>query len=308
MKLNTSAAILTALTLIALPAVAGQHQRHDQNRSADATRSQDNTQNNRAQDRATERRPDAPRETPRAQAPRAEAPRAADPPQVESQRADTNRRQGDHGQRQSDARQHDGHQNDNRRNGNRQSDNRQYDRRSDYGRRDSGQAIPRVAPRRDDDNRYRGSRPIIIAPRYYGSRGYYAAPYRGYRPYYFRPWTQLSFGIYRGYSVPYVYSYAYPVPVYGYDRPPAPVMIGPSSPYYGGVSLEISPSDGEVFVDGTYAGYVEDFDGTQQPLTLTAGAHRIEIRAPGYEALVLDVNVNPGEVVPYRGDMLPYRY
>jgi hypothetical protein len=338
MKLTTSVAWLTALTLTTtVPAFAGQHQRRDQNRSSEGTKSQDNGQNNRTQDRAVERRADAPRaEAPRAAAPQArtdapraaapptriDPPRAAEQPRAEAPRADANRRQGDNGQRQNGARQNDNRQNgnrqydnrqnenrqnENRQNGNRQSDNRQYDR-SDYGRRDGGQAVPRVAPRVDNYNRYRGNRPVIIAPRYYGSRGYYSAPYRGYRPYSFRPRTRLNFGIYLGYPEPYVYSYAYPVPVYGYGRPSAPIMIGPNSPYYGGVSLEISPSDGEVFVDGTYAGYVEDFDGTQQPLTLTAGSHRIEIRAPGYETLVLDVNVNPGEIVPYRGDMQAYRY
>jgi hypothetical protein len=108
--------------------------------------------------------------------------------------------------------------------------------------------------------------------------------------------------------VPYTYAYPYPVPVYGYGRPAAPVIVGPSSPYYGGISLEITPADAEVYVDGSYAGLVQDFDGTQQPLTVTAGSHRLEVRAPGYEPLALDVNVNPGEVVPYRGDLLPYRY
>jgi hypothetical protein len=85
-------------------------------------------------------------------------------------------------------------------------------------------------------------------------------------------------------------------------------MIGPGPAYYGGVSLEIAPSHAEVFVDGDYVGLVEDFDGTMQPLTLTPGTHRIEIFAPGYETLVLDVVVRQGEVVPYRGSLLPYRY
>jgi hypothetical protein len=186
-----------------------------------------------------------------------------------------------------------------------------------------GRAVPRTEPPlpRDDDNRGfggsrfddrpRGHRPIIVTPRYYYSGRYFSPPYRGYRPYYFRPRTRLPyFGIYLGYAVPYTYVYSSPVYIYGYGRPAMPVTIGPGSPYYGGVSLEIAPSHAEVFVDGEYVGWVEDFDGTMQPLTLTPGSHRIEIHAQGYEPLVLDVVVNPGEVVPYRGTLMPqgYRY
>ena len=154
----------------------------------------------------------------------------------------------------------------------------------------------------------RGNRPTIVAPRYYNSGRYYTAPYRGYRPYYFRPQSRIrSYNIYLGYPVPYAYSYSYPVPIYGFGRPLSPVMVGPASAYYGGVSLELWPGNAEVYVDGVYAGWVEDFDGTMQPLTMTAGTHRIEVIAPGYEPLVLDVLVRAGEVVPYRGNLVPYR-
>jgi hypothetical protein len=75
---------------------------------------------------------------------------------------------------------------------------------------------------------------------------------------------------------------------------------------YGGVSLEIWPSDAAVYVDGAYAGLVEDFDGTSQPLTLTAGTHRLEVQADGLAPLVFDVMVQPGQVIPYQGQMQPY--
>jgi len=41
------------------------------------------------------------------------------------------------------------------------------------------------------------------------------------------------------------------------------------------------------------------------PLNLTAGAHRIEVDAPGYAPLAFDVDVVPGQLVPYRGDLQP---
>lgn len=157
---------------------------------------------------------------------------------------------------------------------------------------------PRYAPRYD--SRY--------APRYNRPRSAYSyRPHYLYRqPYLFRPRFTLGFGIYAGYPVPY--TYAYPYPVYGYSAPSAPVIVGPGSTAYGGASLDIRPSDAEVYVDGAFAGQVSDFDGAGEPLTLVAGTHRIEIVAPGYETLTIDANVQPGQIIPYRGELrrLPY--
>jgi hypothetical protein len=159
--------------------------------------------------------------------------------------------------------------------------------------------------------RPRGVTPYYARP-YYAPRPYYAHPYyaRPYyaRPYVFRPHLRLGFGVILGYPVPYAYAYPYPVPVYGYAAPQAPVVVGPGSTQYGGVSLEISPSDATVYVDGGYAGVVRDFDGTQQTLTLANGRHRVEISAPGYEPMTIDVDVVPGQIVPYQGSLQPLRY
>jgi hypothetical protein len=147
-------------------------------------------------------------------------------------------------------------------------------------------------------------RPVVVAPRYAYRAPYYAAPV--YRPYVFRPRVSIGFGVFLGYPVPYTYSYPYPIRVYGYRAPIAPVVVGPASPYYGGVSLEISPNNAAVYVDGGYAGIVADFDGTRQPLTLMAGTHRIEVQAAGLAPLVFDVNVQPGQVIPYQGQLQAY--
>ena len=72
------------------------------------------------------------------------------------------------------------------------------------------------------------------------------------------------------------------------------------------MALEIAPYDADVFVDGSYAGKVEDFDGTYQPLTLAYGTHRIEVQAQGLVPLVFDVTIQPGQVIPYRGELRPY--
>jgi PEGA domain-containing protein len=159
--------------------------------------------------------------------------------------------------------------------------------------------VPRFNDRRDNDRRYDGrDRRYSYSPRY--------VPRTYYRPYVFRPRLSIGFGIFAGFPVPYSYSYGYPIEVYGYSAPRGPVLVGPGSPLYGGVALEIGPSDADVFVDGSYAGRVEDFDGTSQPLTLVAGTHRIEVQAPGMAPLVFDVTVQPGQVIPYRGELQPY--
>jgi hypothetical protein len=180
---------------------------------------------------------------------------------------------------------------------------------------------PRVESRRDVAPRYDSRRDVavprreVIVPRTYSyspryeprysprySPGYSARAYvpfwqvrTYYRPYVFRPRLSIGFNIFAGYPVPYTYAYPYP---YSYGRPPAS--------YYGGVVLEIEPEDAAVYVDGAYAGIVADFDGSRQPLTLTAGTHRVEVQEPGLAPLVFDVTVQPGQVIPYRGDLRPY--
>jgi len=172
---------------------------------------------------------------------------------------------------------------------------------------------PGVAPRRDVSPRYESRRDYavprreVIVPRTYAYAPRYSPRYSGryyvpfwqvgtyYRPYVFRPRFSIGFNIFAGYPVPYTYPYPY---AYRVGRPPAS--------YYGGIVLEIEPIDAAVYVDGAYAGVVADFDGSRQPLTLTAGAHRIEVEEQGLAPLVFDVIVQPGQVIPYRGDLRPY--
>ena len=164
-------------------------------------------------------------------------------------------------------------------------------------------AVPRVAPRgtlgyNGGTYAYRGGN--------FGYRGSWSG-YHGYtpfRPYLFRPWYRFSFGLFVGYPVAY-YAYPYPVPVYGYGAPYDAVDVGPTSAY-GGVALEFTPGNAAVSVDGTYAGIVQDFDGSREPLTLTAGVHHIEIDLNGYQPIAFDVTVQPGQVIPYQGSMQPY--
>jgi PEGA domain len=282
-KLITPTALLAALTLAAAPSNAQQKYHGRENGSGQQQQQSGARGAERAQPRSEAPRAQA--ESPRPQggaAPRVETrqetPRAQQPRPVETPRAD-NRGNDSRGNRANDNRGY-----ENRGNDNRQGDNRRYD---------AGRAVPRVyAPR------YEPRYSPRYSPRVYGPRSYY-------RPYVFRPRFSIGFGIFSGYPVPYTYSYPYPIEVYGYGAPRS-VMITPGTSAYGGVALEITPYDADVWVDGEYAGKVQDFDGTEQPLTLTPGTHRIQVQAPGYEPMTVDVGIQAGQVVPYRGDLRPY--
>jgi hypothetical protein len=135
------------------------------------------------------------------------------------------------------------------------------------------------------------------------------------------------------------YSYNYPYPAAGYPQSAYPQSAYPQSAYpqsaypqsaypqsaypsaaypqsapgsvgvqqgqanTGGVSFDITPGDAELFVDGNDTGTVDQFTPTSQPLGLTAGRHRVEIRAPGYQTISLDVNIVAGQVIPYQGNL-----
>jgi hypothetical protein len=288
-RIATTAALLAIATLASAPASA---QERDYKKRESARAAQEAAgRSGRGQERGGERaQPQRESPTPRndAQAPRNEAPRAQDSPRVENPRGDVVGRAVPRSERptvNNDGRNYQRHDNERH-----NYDGRDYDRR-DYDRWDYDRGYY-------DRGYYDRDRRYGYSPRY--------VPRTYYRPYIFRPRLSIGFGIFAGYPVPYSYSYPYPIEVYGYRAPRAPVLVGPGSSYYGGVALEIGPYDADVFVDGSYVGKVEDFDGTSQPLTLVAGTHRIEVQAAGYAPLIFDVAVQPGQIIPYRGDLRPY--
>ena len=157
------------------------------------------------------------------------------------------------------------------------------------------------------------SRPIINVnvgnrgPRYYGPSYYdrWARSYYRWSPIHYAPWSMIAgsvgfanFGVYGsigpayGYGHPYYYGHGgHYASAPGYD--------------YGGVRLRIRPRDAQVFVDGHYAGLVDDFDGTFQQLRLEQGGHKIEIRMPGFEDLDMDIHVQPGRTITLHEDLRP---
>jgi hypothetical protein len=163
---------------------------------------------------------------------------------------------------------------------------------SDGGGRAGGQsprdrAVVRSgpAPRDWDRNTSRGRDRIYYYPSYWSYGRYYD-------PYYYG-------GLHLGYLAysPWGWTPAF----YGY-----PYSAG--APYYrgygfGALKIKVKPRDAEVYVDGYFAGNVDDFDGVFQSLRLETGGYQIEIRKPGFETLTFDVHVQPERTVTYRGEM-----
>jgi hypothetical protein len=71
----------------------------------------------------------------------------------------------------------------------------------------------------------------------------------------------------------------------------------------GGVQLDVLPRRAQVYVDGRFAGVVDDFKGYYRHLELTAGSHLIEIIERGYYPLTVTVIVSPGRTVTYRNTL-----
>ena len=69
--------------------------------------------------------------------------------------------------------------------------------------------------------------------------------------------------------------------------------------------LEVKPKEAEVFVDGYYAGIVDDYDGTFQRLRVVSGTHRISIYLPGYHTIQRDLYLEPNQTTKIRETMQP---
>jgi hypothetical protein len=167
----------------------------------------------------------------------------------------------------------------------------------------SGSQPPRsVQPYRGDGRRYdsRGYAPRFgVRP---PLRSYYYPYYYGYRPgftiglglgypYYYGYYGYPYYGGYYGYSYGGYSPYGYGG--YGY--------VVPRDAMYGGIRIQGAPRNAEVYVDGAYAGVVDDYDGVFQRLDLEPGSHEIEIRTAG-RPLTYDVNVTPGQTLTIHAD------
>lgn len=111
---------------------------------------------------------------------------------------------------------------------------------------------------------------------------------------------------------PIVFVPGYVYGTYPYYLPPDPAMEVARTRTYrrqtigrGGLWLETQPETAQVYVDGFYVGIVQDYGLRGRMLELSAGPHRIELRAAGYQTVVFDVTIEPDQIVRYRGDLQP---
>jgi hypothetical protein len=134
--------------------------------------------------------------------------------------------------------------------------------------------------------------PLIVWPRFTGGLGFGGFGFFGYPWHDQYPLTGMPYDQYPGVGTPY-------------DQYPGTGAYAPDpfdrSGLTGKLRLRIEPRTAEVFVDGYYAGIVDDFDGMFQHLTLAAGPHHIVVRAPEYQLLFFDVMIEPHHTTTYRG-------
>lgn len=68
----------------------------------------------------------------------------------------------------------------------------------------------------------------------------------------------------------------------------------------GSLRIKANQADAKVYIDGVLVGIVDDFDGMSNHLELDAGPHQMELRADGFQPLVVDVNVREGRTMTER--------
>jgi len=105
------------------------------------------------------------------------------------------------------------------------------------------------------------------------------------------------------YGYPYGLPYGFaPYVEYVTEPAPEPAARQVDEPALGFFQLRVQPRTAEVYVDGVLAGTVDDFGG-RGARQLTAGPHRVEILAPGYETLTFDVRVPENDTVTFTHEL-----
>lgn len=129
-------------------------------------------------------------------------------------------------------------------------------------------AVPRPSPP-----------PRVLPPRYLVfPRTHAFRPISTRLDFYYHPYFGFYYGPYYG---PF---YPYPGPYFGID-------------HFSDASLrtKVTPNDARVYVNGYYAGEVDDFDGVFQGLYLSAGEHEIEFYLDGYRTYREHLYLNAGD-------------
>lgn len=162
------------------------------------------------------------------------------------------------------------------------SDNRAYGNRGADSRA--------YGEHRYDDRR--GGNPRYDSHRYaYSNRGY------GYRSYGAYPGVRFGLGISIFAGSPFSFRFGYGwAPWWAFRFTMRPGLA------YGGMSFLLYPDEAEIWIDGQFVGVAREFGG--EPLPVSPGWRRVELVARGYAPVAFDVRVMPGQVIPYRGNLV----
>ena len=105
----------------------------------------------------------------------------------------------------------------------------------------------------------------------------------------FFPWPMMVFYV--------------PHPVEALPLQPALPQRAVAPPPPGRLVLDLAPSFAQVYVDGYYAGTPDDFGPVRGGGLAEAGPHRLDISAPGYEPVAVDLMVAAGRTLTYRASL-----
>jgi PEGA domain len=78
----------------------------------------------------------------------------------------------------------------------------------------------------------------------------------------------------------------------------------PTKDATGELKIAATPSRAAVFVDGEYAGHVDEFDGVGKAMLLTPGQHRLRIALPGYLPFDTMVDLHPQQKLKIQTDLV----
>jgi PEGA domain len=78
----------------------------------------------------------------------------------------------------------------------------------------------------------------------------------------------------------------------------------PTKDATGELKIAATPSRAVVFVDGQYAGHVDEFDGVGKAMLLTPGQHRLRIALPGYLPFDTMVDLRPQQKLKIQTDLV----
>jgi hypothetical protein len=134
---------------------------------------------------------------------------------------------------------------------------------------------------------------VVVRPYRYSYRPYYRYGFYRTYPYWWGAYGWAPYGYWGGY-----YGWGYPY-WGGYYRHYDP------NDRLGAARLQVTPRETEVFVDGYFAGVVDDFDGFSQRLRLEPGEHEITLFLEGHRPLTRKMRFTVGQTFKIQHEMEP---